>query len=217
MEMQENNEAAEQGVANLPILNCFLTTVTFGEEEFEVLYCNSEITISRDRDNYAVIQLKNQQVPYKANILGGFAFSIDKTGTINYKKYFDIRWEDDFSVPELVFHQKPSSVKREYEKGQRIELGFEDVGCYRVVYQDNVTADFSRVGEGAYDFNFSTGFHGSIHTEEDGTHTIRFKGHRLDAEEDGYSSESKFIISRSKYTDNLILIFQDKATVFIEH
>lgn len=217
MESQKKNEAAGQEVANLPILNCFLTTLSFREEEFEILYCNSEITISRDRDNYAVIRLKNQQVPYKATILGGFAFSVEKTGTINYKKYFDIRWEDDVSMPELVFHQKPTKVKREYEKGQKIELGFENVGCYRVVYQDNVTADFSRVGEGVYDFHFSTGFNGSINTEPGGIHTIRFKGYRLDAEEDDYNSESKFIISRSKYTDNLLLILQDRATVFIEH
>lgn len=216
METLENN-AAEQEIANLPILNCFNTTLTFGEDEFEILFCNSEITISRDRDNYAVVRLKNQQVPYKTTILGGFAFAVEKTGTVDYKKYFDIRWEDDLSIPDLVFHQKPSKIKREYEKGQNIELGVEDVGCYRVIYQDNVTADFSRVGEGAYDFNFSSGFNGSINKEPDGTHTIRFKGHRWDADEDGYNSESKFIISRSKYTDNLLLILQDKATVLIEH
>lgn len=217
MEPLENNETDGQGLANLPILNCFTTTLTFDHDEFEILFCNTEITILRDRDNYAIIRLKNQQVPYKATILGGFAASVEKTGTINYKKYFDIHWEDDLSTPELVFHQKPSLIKRDYDKGQKIELGFENVTRYRVQYQDNVSADFIRIREGAYDFNFSSGFRGSINKEPDGTHTIRFKGNRLDAEEDGYNSESKFIISRSKYTDNLLLILQDKAAVLIEH
>lgn len=217
MESPENNETKEQGLTNLPILNCFSTTLTFDKDDFEILYCNAEITISRDNKNYAVISLKNQQVPYKATILGGFAFSVEKTGKIDYKKFFDIQWEDDLSIPQLVFHQQPTRIKREYDKGQKIELGFEDVTRYRVIYQDKVSADFIRIREGAYDFNFSTGFRGSICKEPDGTHTIRFKGNRWDAEEDGYNSESKFIISRSKYTDNLLLILQDKATVLIEH
>ena len=215
MESLDNNETKEQDLANLPILNCFSTTLIFDKEEFEILYCNAEITISRDSKNFAVISLKNQQVPYKATILGGFAFSVEKTGEIDYKKFFDIQWEDDLSIPLLIFHQKPTRIKR--DKGQKIELGFEDVTLYRVLYQDNVSADFTRIGEGSYEFNFSTGFRGSINKETDGTHTIRFKGSRWDAEEDGYNSESKFIISRSKYTDNLLLILQDKATVFIEH
>ncbi|MCP5104889.1 MAG: hypothetical protein GY950_15995 [bacterium] len=207
----------QQQIPKLSILNCFNTIITFGDDQYEVIYCDNEITISHDSKNYVVVKLKNQQVPYKATILGGFAFSEEITGTIAYKQYFNINWEDEYSVPELAFKQKPTRIEREYEKGRKIELGIEDVSRYHVIYQDNVCADFTRTGDGDYDFHFSTGFYGSIHKETDDSHTIRFKGNRLDAEEDGYNSESKFIITRSKYTGNLLLILQDKAKVLLEH
>lgn len=200
----------------IPLLNCFATTLEFGDAAFEIFYCNFEIKIYADNENYAVVKLKNQQVPYKANILGGFAFNVETVGTCDFKKYFDFVWQDDLSVPELSFVQKPARMERKYDKGQKIELGVEAVKGYHVIYQDGVTADFINTGDSRWEFSFSTGFEGSFKKEEDGSYSIRFKEVRRDADEDGYRSESKFIISRSKYTNNLLLILQDEATVHLK-
>lgn len=212
---EENNQTNRKGFPRLLLLNCFATKLEFGGNPFEITFCNSRITITRDCDNFAVVGLKNQQVPYKANILGGFAFTEDKSGDIDYKKFFHIIWEDEHAIPELAFTQMPSHILREYSKSQKIELGVEDASLYHVAYHDGVTADFKRVAEGSYEFEFSTGFTGSFKKEEDGTHTVRFKGLSLDADEDGYKSESKFIISRSKYTNNMLLILQEQALVTV--
>lgn len=52
--------------------------------------------------------------------------------------------------------------------------------------------------------------------ELDGIHSIRCKGIQLDVDEDSYSSASKFVFSRSKYTNHLIVIMQDNATVHLK-
>ncbi len=212
---QYDHQQRSRGVPRLLLLNCFTTRLDFGEDSFAIIFCSSQITISRDNENFAVVGLKNQQVPYKANILGGFAFTEETTGNINYKKYFHIIWEDEYAIPELAFSQIPSKILREYTKGQKIELGVEDASLYHVTYHDGVTADFKRLSEGSYQFEFSTGFTGSFKKEEDGTHSIRFKGLSMESDEDGYKSESKFIISRSKYTNNLLLILQEQASVTV--
>ena len=199
----------------LLLLTCFANHIQFKNETVEVIYCGSGIKISRDKNNYTKISLKDQQVFYKMNVLGGFTFKEEKTGEIDFKKYFHLDWTDDVSVPELIFREKPDEVKREYKKGQKIELGVEDVSSYQLVHKDKVTADFKRTAESAYDFSFSTGFTGSIKKDADGFHSIKFKGISLEAEEDGYKSESKFIISRSKYTDNLLLVLQEDASVLL--
>ncbi len=200
----------------LLVLPCFAAHIQFPEISLDVAQCDAVLTISQDEQNYAIVTLKNQQVAYKANILGGFSFAEEIFGELDYKKYFRIQWDDEIDVPELIFTTPPVSIRREYQKGMKIELGIEKVNCYHVVYKDQVTADFSKTGPHAYDFAFSTGFNGNLWMEPDGSHLIRFKGIRLDADEDGYTSESKFIISRSKYTDNLILILQDDATVYLQ-
>lgn len=197
----------------IPLLTCFATRISFPGEEFEIFYCSEVIKIYRDSKNYVIIRLKNQQVPYKAVILGGFAFSEEVTGVIDFKKYFRINWLDDLSVPELTFNLPPVRIVREYDRGMKIELGIEMVKEYRVLYPDGVKAEFIRKGVTEWDFEFSSGFSGSFRKDADGSHSIRFKGVRIDADVDGYNSESKFIISRSRYTDNLLLILQDQATV----
>lgn len=201
----------------LLLLPCFSAQIKFPGTAFDVIQCNETLIIGIDEDNFATVILKNQQVAYKANILGGFSFSEEIVGEVDYKSFFHIVWEDDQAVPELLFYEQPQSIRREYKKGMKIELGIENVACYHVAYKDNVTADFIRTGEQAYDFRFSTGFEGNLWVETDGSHLIRFKGIRLDADEDGYASESKFIISRSKFTDNLILILQDDAAVYLKN
>lgn len=200
---------------NLPLLMCFSTHLEFEGEAFDINFCNTRIKISKDTDNYTSIGLKNQQVPYKATILGGFALTEDVTGSIDYRKYFNIAWKDEQAIPEMVFLSQPAQIVRNYFKGQKIEFGIEDISRYHVHYRDGVTADFTRTGDAIYDFTFSTGLTGSFKKEEDGVHSIRFKGIPVDEEDDGYKSESKLIISRSKYTDNLVLILQDTATVYI--
>lgn len=216
--VQVNEHQARQEIfPNLPLLNCFLTIVEFGNLAFEIIYCKDAIKVALDEENYAVITLKNQQVPYKATILGGFAFQVQKAGTIDYQKYFNFIWPDELSTPEVTFFKEPSQIHRHYEKGQRIELGIEPVERYHVVYDDGVTANFTCTGPRAWEFSFSTGFHGSFKKEEDGSHSIRFKGLPMEPNEDEHVSESKFILSRSKYTNNLLLILQDDAEVMLEH
>jgi len=183
--------------------------------ELEVHYSGTQIIITLDKNNFSRISIENQQVPYKATILGGFNLNEEKIGDFDSKKYFRIDWDSDLDNPELKFLIRPDKILRKYKKGEKVELGIENVSGYHVIYKDGVTADFTRVHDDAFDFHFSTGFEGQIWKDKDGTHTIKFKGIRLDADEDGYNSESKFIISRSKYTDNLILILQDNAEVYL--
>ena len=212
-DFENSRESTGHALPKLPLLDCFVTSVHFKGATFELIYCKSAIKIALDEENYAVLTLKNQQVYEEGDMHGSYAISSKKAGTIKYKDYFDIHWLDEISIPEMAFFQQPLKIVREYDKGQKIELGIEEVSQYRMTYQDGVAADFNRSGPGEYTFSFSTGFNGSFMKEEDGGHVIRFKGLPYDADEGNYTSESKFIISRSKYTNNLVLILQDKATV----
>ncbi len=201
---------------NIRLLNGCPTYVEFKGIKLEILYRNSIIKIFKNENNYSNISLKDQHVSYKARILGSYSLSEDKTGNLDYKKYFMIYWGDDQLIPELSFNKIPLKIWREYKKGHNIELGVEEISCYRIIYNDKVSADFIRKDAASYDFSFSTNFNGTIWKDPDGSHLIKFKGIRLDADKDGYNEESKFLISRSKYTDNLILILQDDASVYLE-
>jgi hypothetical protein len=171
------------------------------------------LTVQIDESNFAEIRLTNQQVTYKTEILGGFTLSEKMVGEINFRDFFRIEWPNDQSIPELTFKLIPISIQREYKKGMNLEFGIEDVQCYQVMYEDDVIAKFHKTRDQAYEFNFSTGFDGSFWKDRDGSHLIRFKGLNQTAELDDYTNESKFIISRSKYTDNLILILTEDAIV----
>ncbi len=187
----------------------------FGEQCFQIVCHDDRIKVLQDEDNFVVVNLKNHQVAYKARILGGFSQSEEVTGVIDYHRFFVLDWQDDQGVPELILLQNPDEIRRDYHKGQKIELGIEKISGYRVVYRDNTVADFTQTDKDSFEFCFTSGFEGNIWKDSDGTHAIRFRGIRLDADEDGYNSESKFIISRSKYTDNLVLILQDDARVYL--
>jgi len=200
----------------LLLLPCFSSKIKFPSAVFDVVQCDEILTISLNEANYAVITLKNQQVAYKSNILGGFSFSEQIVGNCEYSSYFRIVWADDQAVPELIFQKPPITIQRYYHKGMNIEFGIEEVQNYQITYRDEVTADFKRINDHTYQYNFSTGFTGELSIETDGSHIVRFKGEPAEIPSDGYISESKFIISRSKYTDNLILILQDDATVFLQ-
>lgn len=212
-----NNQViqSEEGAQKLLLQHCSEMHISYPDRSFSVNFCEEKIRISHDDDNYVDVSLKNQQVSYKATILGGFALSEEFCGDIEYGDYFFIDWADENSIPQLIFYKHPIEIKRQLKKGQKIELGIERLKRYRVDYSDGVTARFSRIKDHSWDFSFSTQFHGSIRKDKDGSFSIKFKGIRRDADEDGYNEESKFIISRSKYSNNLLLILQDDATVYL--
>lgn len=54
-----------------------------------------------------------------------------------------------------------------------------------------------------------------ILVDDDDSYTIKFKGDRLDPSEEAYHSQSKFVVSRSKYSGNLLLVLQDDARVHL--
>jgi len=45
---------------------------------------------------------------------------------------------------------------------------------------------------------------------------LKFKGDKLKPGEDDLKSQSKFIVSRSKYTGKLLLFLQENATVILK-
>jgi len=192
------------------------TTITFPDEDFEVIRKKNKICIIKDKDNCVDVSLVNQQVSYKATILGGYALSEEKKGHTRYNRYFYLDWEDDLSIPQINFRTDPVEVAREYVKGQWIELGIEDVNRYDVKYHDEVDAEFIRNEDNGFSFNFSTGFYGSFWSEDDGSYMLKFKGDKLKPGEDDLKSQSKFIVSRSKYTGKLLLFLQENATVILK-
>jgi hypothetical protein len=200
----------------LLLLPCFSSLINFSSVTFNVVQCDEILTISVDESNFAVISLKNQQVGYKSSLLGGFSFSEKIIGNCDYSSFFRIEWADDQAVPELVFQKPPINIQRQYLKGMNIEFGIEEVQRYQIIYRDEVTAEFIRINDRTFQYYFRTGACGELSIEADGSHIIRFKGATTDKHPDGNSSDSKFIMSRSKYTDNLILILQDDATVFLQ-
>lgn len=192
------------------------TKISFPDISFEIIRDAKKIRIIKDSNNLADVTLVNQMVPYKATILGGFALAEKKTGRTNYNHYFYLDWEDDLSIPEINFRTPPLEVSREYIKGQWIELGIEGVNQYDVKYSDGVTAVFQRNKSHGFSFNFSTGFYGSFWSEEDGSYMLKFKGDKLKPGEEDVKSQSKFLVSRSKYTDKLLLLLQENAVVFLK-
>jgi hypothetical protein len=203
-------------IHSIRLVTCNRTRVTFEDTVFDITRRRNRVKIALDDDNYVIIGLKDQQVPYKANILGGFVpAEEERRGKIDYSSHMSIHWGDDQSVPDLYFAVKPQEIAREYDKGHYIELGIEDVSIYRVFYRDGVEASFERQSENRFEFTFSTGFYGSFEEQPDGAHTLTFKGDRLQPGEDDYKSQSKFIVSRSKLTGKLLLILQDDATVHL--
>ncbi len=192
------------------------TMITFPDVSYEIMRNDNRIRIIKDKNNHVDVTLVNQQVSYKATILGGFAQAEEKKGQTRYNRYFYIDWEDDLSIPVINFRINPIEVAREYIKGQWIELGIENVSRYVVKYHDGVDAVFQRNEKNGFSFNFSTGFYGSFWSEDDGSYMLKFKGDKLKPGEDDLKSQSKFIVSRSKYTDKLLLFLKENATVLLK-
>jgi hypothetical protein len=202
-------------ISNVFLVDCAGLAIEYEDKTFHINFGLDTIRVSLDKNNSVAIRLKNQRTAYKTSILGGFALSEEKTGEINYLKHFLVEWEDDMSMPGIRFLEFPKRLVRRYNRGQKIELGVEEIEKYHVVYRDGVEADIMRADEDGFSFNFSTGFYGSFWKEKDGSCIVWFKGDRLKPGEDDATSMSKFIVSRSKYTGNLLLILQDDATVVL--
>ena len=193
---------------------CRATELSFGLVHFRVSFCGEKLRIERDADNFSLVTLKDQRVAYKVQLLGSIVLDEEVTGEVGWADHFRIDWEDGAAAPELIFDKPVTRILRHYEKGQSIELGVEPATQYEVRYDDGVEAQFARRAEGdGFDFRFSTGFHGSFWKEADGSWMMRFKGDRLSWEDDGKDAQSKFLVSRSKFTDNLMLYFWRPAQV----
>jgi len=191
------------------------TRVAFDDAVFRIAIEGDEVRVVADDDNFATVRHRSLAVPLEAAIHAGEVIVEEQSGEIDYGRYFLVDWEDEMSLPQVTFHQPPSEVVRRYAVGQSIELGLEDVEHYRVVYRDGVEAVFEQTDDAAFRFEFSTGFKGRFWRDPDGSYTLRFHGGRLEDPEDARRSQSKFIVSRSKYSGNLLLILQDDATVYL--
>jgi hypothetical protein len=194
------------------LVDCLSTKLGFRDATFEVTRAGGEVNIARDARNKVVIRQKSGLYGSESSIEGGVVLAEEKTGNVGYEKYLSVHW-DEVSLPELKLSTAPVKVERRYEKGQSIELGLEDVAEYHVVYRDGVEASFRRQDAGGFGFSFSTGFQGSFWKEPDESYTLKFKGGLLEPTEAAERSRSKFIVSRSKYSGNLILILEEDATV----
>jgi|GEM_PF-2165909 len=206
-------EQAPATIDRVKLVGCERTTITMSDRTYEVIALDEMIRISENDNSYSMIRLKSQQVAYKATILGSVVLEEKKRGDIDFHRHFSIHWENEISFPELEFKAPPRALSRRYRAGQSIELGLEDVPEYLVVYDDGVEAVFTRNETRDFSFSFSTGLYGTFHKEPDDSFTLKFKGDRLKPEEEGFTSQSKFIVSRSKYTGNLLLVLQEGATV----
>jgi hypothetical protein len=199
-------------LSNVLLVECLSTTLDFGDATFDVNRAGGQVTVARDAQNKVVIRQKSGLYGSESSIEGGVVLAEEKTGDVGYEKYLSVHWDEVF-LPELKLSATPVRVERRYEKGQSIELGLEDVSEYRVVYRDGVEASFRRRDAGGFDFSFSTGFQGSFWKEPDDSYTLKFKGGLLEPTEEAERSRSKFIVSRSKYSGNLLLLLEDAATV----
>lgn len=194
------------------LVECLSSELEFGDATFEVTRTGGEVTISRDAGNKVVISQKSGLYESESSIEGGVVLAEEKTGDAGYEKYFSLHW-DEVSLPELKLTATPTKVERRYGQGQSIELGLEDVSEYGVVYRDGVKATFRHRDAGGFDFSFSNGFEGAFWRDSDGFTLLKFKGDLLEPTEEAERSRSKFVVSRSKYSGNLILILEDDATV----
>lgn len=191
------------------------TTIAFDRASYEITTAPQGVTIRADADNAVTIARKSQRTSLEASISGGLVLVEEHTGQVNYKRDFLLSWDDEDALPELRFQRPPTTIVRSYARGQSIELGLEEVASYRVRYEDGVEALFERTAPEGFKFSFSTGFYGSFWKDPDGSFTLKFKGDQLAPDEEAERSQSKFIVSRSKYSGNLLLILQEDASVVV--
>jgi hypothetical protein len=209
---EQEGAMGHPALSSILLVECLSTKLDFGDATFDATFAGGELTIARDAQNKVVIHQKSGLYGSESSIEGGVVLAEARTGDPGHERYLSVHW-DEVSLPELKLSTAPVRVERHYEKGQSIELGLENVSEYRVVYRDGVEASFLRRDAGGFDFSFSTGFQGSFWKEPDESFTLKFKGPLLGPTEEAERSRSKFIVSRSKYSGNLILILEEGATV----
>lgn len=198
------------------LVGCLDTTIAFEDATFKITCSGNAIRVALDdSENCVTITQRSQTFKTESSIAGKFVLDEETQGEIDYSRHFSIHWEEHLCPPQLMFAVSPRAIVRRYQAGQHIELGLEDIPEYRVVYRDGVEATFRRTGSAAFDFSFSTGLYGAFWKDPDGSYTLKFKGERLEATEEPQHSQSKFIVSRSKYSGNLLLILQDDAAVYL--
>lgn len=200
---------------HISLVSCLGTTLSFDDAVFQLSRQPDGIRIAVDDANFSIVRRVPQRVPCEGELLDALIPQESRVGAVDYSRYFIIDWDDEASLPRVTFTAPPRAVERRYARGQSIELGLEDVNRYRVRYRDGVEADFERVDPQRFEFQFSTGFYGSFWKDPDGSYTLRFRGDRMEPTEDAQRSQSKFIVSRSKYSGNLLLILQDDAVVTV--
>jgi hypothetical protein len=191
------------------------TDVAFEDASFRIAVEGGEVRVAIDDDNYATVRHRLQSVPLEAAIHADQVLDEERRGDIDYGPYFVVDWEDEMSLPHLTFHTAPTEVVRRYAAGQSIELGLGEAERYRVVYRDGVEAVFERSDDAAFRFEFSTGFRGRFWRDADGSYTLKFRGDLVGDSDEAQHSQSKFVVSRCKYSGNLLLILQDDATVYL--
>lgn len=203
------------GLREISLVRCEGTTVAFEDASFTVTSHGDEVRVSGDPTNYALVTAATETVPYESTVGASIAVNEERFGNIDYASYFVVQWDDELGLPSLLFRRPPRLIERSYAAGQAMEFGIEEAGHYHIRYRDGVEADFARSSPDRIEFSFSTGFYGSCRKEPDGSCLLRFRGDKLKPSEEAHQSQSKFIVSRSKYTGNLLLILQDAATVTV--
>ena len=201
------------GPAQIRLVSCADTTLSFDDAVFQLSTLRGCVRIALDDSNYSIVRRLPQRVPCEGKMAGDFVPHESREGAIDYERYFILDFEDEVSLPRVTFTASPRMVERRYVRGQSIELGLEDVNRYQVLYRDGVLAEFVQITPHRFEFRFSTGFYGSFWKDPDGSYTLRFRGDRMEPAEDPHCSQSKFIVSRCKYSGNLLLILQDEAVV----
>lgn len=202
--------------AHIRLVSCLDTTLSFDDAVFQLSRQPDGVRIAVDDANFSIVRRVPQSVPCEGELLGVHIPQESREGAIDYSRYFIVDWDDEASLPLITFTAPPRAVERRYGKGQSIELGLEDVSRYHVRYRDGVEADFEHVGPERFRFHFSTGFYGSFWKDPDGSYTLKFRGDRMEPAEDAHRSQSKFIVSRCKYSGNLLLLLQEPASVSLE-
>jgi hypothetical protein len=192
------------------------TAIGFDETCCEVTTAAQSVTIRADADNRVTISTKSQRTSLEASMTGGLVLIDEQIGQVDYQRDFVPSWDDEGQLPELCFQRPPTEIIHSCVWGQSIELGLEEASSNRVRYQDGIEAIFERSEPEGFKFSFSAGFHGSFWKDLDGSYTLKFKGDRLAPDEEAERSQSKFIVSRSKYSGNLLLILQEDAAVVID-
>lgn len=197
------------------LVPCLSTLLHFADTSFELTPEGDGVRIA-GKGAAAVLRPESQAIPSEADVSESIILIGVGPGGSPFESYFMLDWEDHLAPPQVTFTSAPRQVVRRFGAGGALELGLEDVARYRVVYADGVEATIERAGPADYRIAFSTGLAGRFWRDPDGSYTIHFRGDVLPASEEPSRAQSKFIVSRCKFSGNLLLLFQEEAAVHLE-